>query len=636
MPPRFILATVFGSVMGFPVYIRLQNTAHRLRVRTGGASESFVQFRDRLRQEFAQTFNLAASVLDRCSVILDETEAAFSALAKVEEELKEGGEYLFATKDAAIATSATVRFEATPNEDAEQVKIGDAVISASRFPRKRVRSDPTPASPPKRAAVCVEEDWSRDPPRTRSSTGSTPVKIKTEKPVAKPVKATPPATPRQSTPKEQAVKKSPAVKSPAVKSPAVKSPSAAAVRATTPKPSPSTPKAASVKTEPQRKKEPASSDSKKPAEKIPAPIYVAADLSIDVGDNFLAEYRDKLIYYGRILEIKKGKKERKYFMHFQGWSERYDDWVPHSKLLKFTPQNLTRQRLLLAGANRGKNFDRQERQRMTRLKNLDKRNLAKAATKRAHARVSAQAKQQTAAKQGKQAASTLTKAASAITKAAAGTAAGQASRKRSRSEAGNSSSNSRQKVAPESADFDSIPTPRQAAAAAAAEAALQRRQEHEQWRQQKGRAKSVQPTSATNPSAASSDAPATPSTPLVQRKSATTAKTPPSSAGTTTVAYISAPPLPATPGSKTSTGLTPQQYRSPIGSPEARQLFGPQRALAALSRHDGGAASVPPVLMMMGSPTQRTVTASTTGGGRMPINSPVSPNSTIVLTSTRV
>ena len=143
--------------MGFPVYIRLQNSTKRLRIRTRDNKETFNDLRLRLRKEFSETFFIASEEMGMFGVILDENGAAFSASAFVEEELVEAKQYEFArsppekksmpsqslASHAKISKSKTIAKEPdhdpgqirAVNKETEVVVFNDVMFSASSTPR---------------------------------------------------------------------------------------------------------------------------------------------------------------------------------------------------------------------------------------------------------------------------------------------------------------------------------------------------------------------------------------------------------------------------------------------------------------------------------------------------------------------
>ena len=53
-----------------------------------------------------------------------------------------------------------------------------------------------------------------------------------------------------------------------------------------------------------------------------------------------------------------------YLVHYQGWKKTWDEWVPDSRLLKYTDENLARQKALVDGRGCGRRGSaRRERRR---------------------------------------------------------------------------------------------------------------------------------------------------------------------------------------------------------------------------------------------------------------------------------
>src|SRR3989338_3596785 len=61
----------------------------------------------------------------------------------------------------------------------------------------------------------------------------------------------------------------------------------------------------------------------------------------EVGERVFAFHRER-IYEAKILEVKRSKPKQApttYLIHYQGWKDRWDEVVPPSRLLKYTPAN---------------------------------------------------------------------------------------------------------------------------------------------------------------------------------------------------------------------------------------------------------------------------------------------------------
>lgn len=46
-----------------------------------------------------------------------------------------------------------------------------------------------------------------------------------------------------------------------------------------------------------------------------------------------------LLYDAKILDVD-GDKDVKYLVHYKGWKDRYDEWVPEERVLKYNAENL--------------------------------------------------------------------------------------------------------------------------------------------------------------------------------------------------------------------------------------------------------------------------------------------------------
>jgi len=59
-------------------------------------------------------------------------------------------------------------------------------------------------------------------------------------------------------------------------------------------------------------------------------------------------FQGNLIYDAKITEVRKsGGQDQEYFVHYKGWNKSWDEWVPDSRLLKNTAENVARQKKLL-------------------------------------------------------------------------------------------------------------------------------------------------------------------------------------------------------------------------------------------------------------------------------------------------
>lgn len=155
--------------MGFAVYIKLQNSNKRLRVRTRDERETFKDLRTRLRKEFSDTFSIPLDEMKQFGIFLDESGAAFGANACIEEELVAGKQYEFAhtpptekgtlkkqvtSVHASSSESDSVKIRAISKET-EVVVFSDIVFSASSKPN---RSRVTEAALKKEVALLTQQE----------------------------------------------------------------------------------------------------------------------------------------------------------------------------------------------------------------------------------------------------------------------------------------------------------------------------------------------------------------------------------------------------------------------------------------------------------------------------------------------
>ncbi|XP_043712843.1 protein MRG1-like isoform X1 [Telopea speciosissima] len=61
------------------------------------------------------------------------------------------------------------------------------------------------------------------------------------------------------------------------------------------------------------------------------------------GEKVLA-YHGPRLYEAKILKVEFRKKEWKYYVHYLGWSKNWDEWVAVDRLMKFTEENIRKQR----------------------------------------------------------------------------------------------------------------------------------------------------------------------------------------------------------------------------------------------------------------------------------------------------
>jgi len=62
-------------------------------------------------------------------------------------------------------------------------------------------------------------------------------------------------------------------------------------------------------------------------------------------------YHGAFIYEAKCLKVEKettrGSNDFSYFIHYNGWSKNWDEWVSHTRILKFNDENLKKQKDLL-------------------------------------------------------------------------------------------------------------------------------------------------------------------------------------------------------------------------------------------------------------------------------------------------
>ncbi|KAJ3052223.1 Esa1p-associated factor [Rhizophlyctis rosea] len=84
------------------------------------------------------------------------------------------------------------------------------------------------------------------------------------------------------------------------------------------------------------------------------------DLAYDEGEKILC-FHGPLLYEAKVLKAEHWKDRPDeqtgphYFVHYKGWKQTWDEWVPESRVLKFNEENLRRQKDLQATASTQKN-----------------------------------------------------------------------------------------------------------------------------------------------------------------------------------------------------------------------------------------------------------------------------------------
>jgi len=51
-------------------------------------------------------------------------------------------------------------------------------------------------------------------------------------------------------------------------------------------------------------------------------------------------FHGPLVYEAKCLKTQNRDKQNKYLIHYQGWNKNWDEWVPESRVLKWTEDNL--------------------------------------------------------------------------------------------------------------------------------------------------------------------------------------------------------------------------------------------------------------------------------------------------------
>merc|ERR1712071_505732 len=65
--------------------------------------------------------------------------------------------------------------------------------------------------------------------------------------------------------------------------------------------------------------------------------HLEPNVECQVGDKIKVFWRHGQIYEAKIMKAGKDKKEGKYYVHYQGWNQRYDEWITRGKIA----ENLT-------------------------------------------------------------------------------------------------------------------------------------------------------------------------------------------------------------------------------------------------------------------------------------------------------
>merc|ERR1712226_1742375 len=65
--------------------------------------------------------------------------------------------------------------------------------------------------------------------------------------------------------------------------------------------------------------------------------HLKPNVECQVGDKIKVFWRHGQIYEAKIMKSGKDKKEGKFYVHYQGWNQRYDEWITRGKIV----ENLT-------------------------------------------------------------------------------------------------------------------------------------------------------------------------------------------------------------------------------------------------------------------------------------------------------
>ncbi|CAF0808441.1 unnamed protein product [Didymodactylos carnosus] len=92
-----------------------------------------------------------------------------------------------------------------------------------------------------------------------------------------------------------------------------------------------------------------------------------AKLMFEAGENVLC-FHGPVLYPAKCLQTNiSPKKGAEYFVHYSGWSKRWDEWVGNDRIVKFSPENIKlQQELMLAHGNSSNNKPGQGRSKKQR------------------------------------------------------------------------------------------------------------------------------------------------------------------------------------------------------------------------------------------------------------------------------
>lgn len=82
----------------------------------------------------------------------------------------------------------------------------------------------------------------------------------------------------------------------------------------------------------------------------PSPREKSASRRFSEGEKVLA-YHGPCLYEAKVQRIEVRKDEWKYFVHYLGWSKNWDEWTASDRLLKFTEENVAKQKFLEKNQN---------------------------------------------------------------------------------------------------------------------------------------------------------------------------------------------------------------------------------------------------------------------------------------------
>ena len=63
-----------------------------------------------------------------------------------------------------------------------------------------------------------------------------------------------------------------------------------------------------------------------------------------------------LFYPAKIIKVDDNKKPVQYFVHYNGWTKKWDEWVPENNMIKHNAKGLAMQVCTLLGAPKNENM----------------------------------------------------------------------------------------------------------------------------------------------------------------------------------------------------------------------------------------------------------------------------------------